>query len=328
MEKLTEIIFHISEKSPFTDFLLKNYQFNPDVEWFHVVYWPIGDEYRILHLRASSSNDLEIPELDFATRLKGLSELSEEEVCFLLGTYGRFPFLLSPNPKVDLETVSHEIREIILPTKGYLLFKEQGMEFYSYLKKANSGQSHRWVENWNKKKGKVRTRHLFKGSEEKEVDLFDFFPQEEMGDFFMNRPTSETYFLLNQLHEGYKDQFVVEGIFKAEYLGDLFYEEPREKEVIEGAVQLIETKNGWLRLSLFVAFPKLGIRETWEFGLNYQYNSYPWLDYIELEITELGQQEYRIQLSPFRIVFGEDYFDDFHVEVQVCDIYNFLKKYF
>lgn len=311
MENLTEIVFHISEKSPFTDFLFKNYQFNPEVEWFHAVYWSLGSEFRVLHLRASSKDDLKIPPLDFESRLKGLQNLSEDEVCFLLGTYGRFQSMLSVNSKVELETLSDEIRKIISPTKGYLLFKEQGMEFYSHLKKANSGQAYRWVKNWNKKKGKVRTRHLFKGPSEKEVNLFDFFPQDEMGDFFMNRPTSETYFLLNQLHEDYKDQTVAEGKFKAEYLGDLFYEAPREKEVVEGTAQLIETKNGWLRLKLFVEFPKLGVRETWEFGLNYQYKSYPWLDYIELEITELGEQEYRIQLSPFRFVFGEDYFDDF-----------------
>lgn len=328
MENLTEIVFHISEKSSFTDFLFKNYQFNPEVEWFHAVYWSLGSEFRILHLRASSKNDLKIPTLDFESRLRGLQELSEDEICFLLGTYGRFPSMLSVNPKVELETLSDEIRKIISPTKGYLLFKEQGMEFYSHLKKANSGQAYLWVENWNKKKGKVRTRHLFKGPSEKEVNIYDFFSQDEMGDFFLNSPTSETYFLLNQLHEDYKDQTVLEGKFKAEYLGDLFYEEPREKEVVEGTAQLIETKNGWLRLKLFVEFPKLGVRETWEFGLNYEYKSYPWLDYIELEITELKEQEYRIQLSPFRFVFGEDYFDDFHLEVYVFDVNNFQKKYF
>lgn len=316
MEDLIEKLFHISEKSAFSDFLFKNYRFNRGVKWFHVVYFQIEDEFRILHLRASSRNDLNIPTIDFKSRLDALPEISENELLFFLGTYGRFENPLPSNPNVDWGTMLEEVKTIVIPTKGYVLFKEQAMEWYSYFTGANSGQAFRWMEKWNKKKGNVRENHLFKDSPGNEVDLIQFFPVEEMGSFFLNKPLSETYFLLQALHEEYWDKTIIEGKFKAEYLGDLFYEEGREKETIEGIAYLIETNNGLLRLKLFADFPKLGIRETWEFGLNYSYESYPWLDYMELEIIELGDQDYLIQLSPFRRVLGEDYFDDFMVKVQ------------
>lgn len=317
MDSLNEVVFHISEKSALSDFLFRNYRFNPEINWFHVVYWELGGEYRILHLRASSSDDLKIPRMDFNSRLNSLPEISENELSFLLGTYGRFVNPLPCNPKIDYEFLSEEIKKIIFPTKGYLLFKEQAMEFYSHLTGEDAGHSLRWVENWNKRKRKVRENHLFIDAMGKEIDLMSFFPEEEMGDVFLNQPISETYFLLKQLHEDFQDQTSVEGKFKAEYLGDLFYEEDREKETVEGIAHLIETKNGLVRLKLLADFPKLGIRETWEVGLNYPYKSYPWLDYIGFEIIELGDHDCLIQLNPFREVLGEDYYDDFYLSILI-----------
>ena len=317
MEKLTELVFHKNETSDFSDFLFKNFRFHEEVQWFHVVYWPFGSEFRILHLRASTKDDLRVPNLDFKSRLKELDELSDSELHFLLGTYGRFEDPLTQNPKVDLAKLPDELRIIVSPTKGYLLFKEQAMEFYSSLTDSNSGMAFRWMENWNKKTRKAREKFLFKDSHGNEVNIYHFFPEEELGDFFMNSPTSAVYFLLNQLHEDYQDQTIVEGKFNAKFLGELFYEEETEKESIEGVASLIKTKNGLLRLKLIAEFPKRGIKETWEFGLNYPYKSYPWLDYIGLEIIELGDQYCRIQLNPFREVLGEDYFDDFYFNILI-----------
>ncbi|WP_460318992.1 hypothetical protein [Algoriphagus taiwanensis] len=239
-----------------------------------------------------------------------------------MGTYGRFENILSENTAVQNQKLPEKILKIIKPTKGYLLFKEQGMELYSEITGANSGEAYKWVENWNKKEQMTRLQHILRSADGIEIDLFSLFVKEEMGSFFLNKPISESFILLRELNPSYQDKFKTEGIFLARFHGDLV-DEIKEKESIQSKAELIETNNGLVRLRLKVEFKKLKIRESWEFGLNFQFQNYPWVDYVGLEVIELDESDYLIQLYPFRSVLRQDIYDDFSLKIRFKNAQRF-----
>jgi hypothetical protein len=260
---------------------------------------------------------LSIPEIDFKSRLELFDKFIDENILFLLGTYGRFEKIVPENPFLQNQNLPEKILEIINPTKGYLLFKEQGIELYSQIKGINPGEALNWVENWNKKEQTTREKtHIIKVTDGEEVNLNSLFVPHEMGCFFLNKPTSETFLLLSELTPSYQDRIKTEGYFQVSFNGDLFYDEVKEKEIINGKAELIETKNGLIRIRLRVEFSTLKIQEIWEFGLNHKYQGYSWIDFTGLEIIELDEGDYFIQLYPYRKVLGQDIYDDFSLKIR------------
>ena len=179
-----------------------NYTKEESIEFYHVIYLETETFFfpEFVSVVCSSKDELSIPAVDFNQRLDLIENYNFDEVCFLLGTYFRFPFIPDSNDEVILNDLPKSVLKIVEPTKGYLLFKEQAEELYTLATK-DSSRAIDWVEDWNKKKpSALKEIENLKIEDWSLTNIFKLFIKDEMGPFFMNKPAKETYMLLKELN--------------------------------------------------------------------------------------------------------------------------------
>lgn len=263
------------------------------IEFYHVIYLETETFFfpKFVSVVCSSKDELSIPTVDFNQRLDLIEEYNFDEVCFLLGTYFRFPFIPAPNDQAILNELPKSVLKIIEPTKGYLLFKEQAEELYT-LATNDSSQAMYWVEDWNKKKpGALKEIENLKIEDWSLTNIFKLFIKDEMGSFFMNKPAKETYMLLKELNPEYYEDITLNGSYSCRFHGNEMEDDniTDSDRVKEWDATIILNKRGEYKLALYLDYPNLKFSETIEIGLNYDYVSNRLIRFYTIDIVHVSE---------------------------------------
>lgn len=247
---------------------------------FHVVYLDSVNGPRIIFQRGADRH-LQTPKIDFKTRLLQLDELNFDEVCFLIATYGHEDKVQS-NTRVTWDTIPEKLRNIVLPTKGYLIFEEQGIELYRSLCEDNNQAAFDWLDQIKTYKKEGWRQFLKMTSDTLSTDDFkNLFIYPDYAPSFRSKPVNETYDILNLISEDY--QIVEEHETWVHLRQDGFYSEEDQNELVIPD-ELLKAKLrrdaiGNYRIAFWLKNEVIGIDREIELGLNYDYAT---LDCIEV----------------------------------------------
>ena len=239
---------------------------------FHVVYLDLPSGPKIVYSRGFN-RPLEIPRTDFKTRLENLPQITFDEVCFLLATYGDedTPHF---NDKVDWTAIPEKLKKCLLPTRGYLVFEEQGAELYRQCFGNDNQAAFEWVEQVKKFRKEAWPTFLSMATTEmSKDDLKNLFLNTEIAPYFKPKPTYETYDILSLISEDH--QIVEEYDTWLHLRQDGFYlKEEQEELFIEDELVKAKLKKdllGNFRIAFWLKNEILEIDREIELGLNYEY---------------------------------------------------------
>ena len=162
---------------------------------FHVVYLDLPSGPKIVYSRGFN-RPLEIPRTDFKTRLENLPQITFDEVCFLLATYGDddTPHF---NDNVDWTVIPEELKKCLLPTRGYLVFDEQGADLYRQCFGNDNQAAFEWVEQVRKFRKEAWPTFLsMVTAKMPKHDLKKLFLHPEYAPYFKSKPVYETHDIL------------------------------------------------------------------------------------------------------------------------------------
>jgi hypothetical protein len=239
---------------------------------FHVVYLDLPSGPKIVYSRGFN-RPLEIPQTDFKTRLEKLPQITFDEVCFLLATYGdaETPHF---NDKVDWNTVPEKLKKCVLPTRGYLLFEEQGYELYRQCIDADNQAAFKWVEQVKKFSKEAWPTFLSMAtSEMPEDDLKNLFLNAEIAPYFKTKPTYETYDILSLISENHQIVEEYDTWLHLRQSGFLIKEEQEELFCDDELLKAKLKKDvlGNFRIAFWLKNEIFHIDQEIEIGLNYEY---------------------------------------------------------
>lgn len=241
---------------------------------FHVVYLDLNTGPRIVFHRGGD-RPWEIPAINFETRLLGLPELNFEEVCFLIATYGNEEILKS-NDQVNWDSVPEKLKNIILATKGYLVFEDQGIELYRSLCEENNQAAFEWLDQIKKYKKQGWQQFLKMTSDSFSVDdLKNLFLHPDYAPSFKRKPVNEAYDILSQLSEDYQIIEEHETWLHLRLDGSYLHED-QEKLFLEDELLKAKLKKdalGNYRIAFWLKNEQIHIDQEIEIGLNYEYAS-------------------------------------------------------
>lgn len=287
MEFIKEVCFRSDERPELMASLLR---YKPSLkqpkekpfkkDYFHVVYLESPTGPKII-FQKGADKPLQIPEIDFKTRLLQLDELNFDEVCFLITTY-RYEEKVKPNTRVTWDTIPEKLRNIVSATKGYLIFEEQGIELYRSLCEDNNQAAFEWLDQIKTYKKEGWRQFLKMTSDTVSTDdLKNLFIYPDYAPNFRPKPVNETYDILNQISEDY--QIVEEHETWLHLRQDGFYsEEDQDELVIPDELLKAKLKRdtiGNYRIAFWLKNEVIGIDQEIELGLNYKYST---LDCIEV----------------------------------------------
>ena len=274
------------------------------IEFYHAIYLETETFFfpEFVSVVCSSKDELFIPAVDFNQRLDLIKKYNFDEVCFLLGTYFRFSFMPAPNDQAIFNELPKSVLNIIEPTKGYLLFKEQAEELYS-LATNDSSQAMYWVEDWNKKKpSALKEIENLKIENWPLTNIFELFIKDEMGPFFMHKPAKETYILLKELNPEYYEDITIKGSYSCRFHGNEMEDDDtiNSERVKEWDAKIISNKRGEYKLSLHLNYPSLKFSETIEIGLNYEYVSNRLIRFHTIDIIHVSESIFLLCVDLYR----------------------------
>jgi hypothetical protein len=270
-----------------------NHTIEESIEFYHAIYIESESFFfpEFISVVCSSKDELSIPAVDFNKRLDLIEDYNFDEVCFLLGTYFRFPFIVHPNDQAILNYLPKSVLKIVKPTRGYLLFKEQAEELYA-LAANNSSLAMDWVEDWNKKKPcALKEIENLKIEDWPLSNIFKLFIKDDMCPFFMNKPSKETYILLKELNPEYYEDITLKGSYSCRFHGNEMQDDDtiNSERVKEWDANIISNKRGEYKLSLYLNFPSLKFTETIEIGLNHEYVSNRLIRFHTIDIIHVSE---------------------------------------
>jgi hypothetical protein len=239
---------------------------------FHVVYLDLPAGPKIVYCRGFN-RALQIPKTNFKTRLEKISQINFDEVCFLLATYGDedTPHF---NEKVDWNTVPEKLKKCVLPTRGYLLFEEQGYELYRQCIDADNQAAFKWVEQVKKFSKEAWPTFLSMATNEmSKDDLKNLFLNAEIAPYFKTKPTYETYDILSLISENHQIVEEYDTWLHLRQSGFLIKEEQEElfceDELLKA--KLKKDMLGNFRIAFWLKNEIFHIDQEIEIGLNYEY---------------------------------------------------------
>ena len=304
--RIKETLFNKRENGWYAKMIDVSYNYTKEegIEFYHAIYIESESFFfpKFVSVVCSSKDELSIPALDFSRRLDLIEDYNFDEVCFLLGTYFRFPFIPDPNDEVILNDLPKSVLKIVEQTKGYLLFKEQAEELYT-LATNDSSQAMNWVEDWNKKKPTaLKEIESLKVENWPLTNIFKLFIKNEMGPFFMNKPVKETYLLLKELNPEYYEDITIKGSYSCQYHGNEMedHDTTDSERIKEWDAKIILNKRGEYKLSLHLNYPSLKFSETIEIGLNYEYVSNRLIRFHTIDIIHVSENMFLLCLELYR----------------------------
>ena len=304
--KIKETIFSKKDYPYYAKLIDTFYDHKEDqcIEYYHTIYINTGSFFmpKFISVVCSAKNELAMPVVDFDKRLDLISNYSFDEVCFLLGTYFRFPFIVEKNKESVLKELPESVLKIVESSKGYLLFKEQAEELYK-LATNDHFKAINWVEEWNKKKPRAEIEiENLKIEDWPLSNIFKLFVNAEMGPFFMEKPVKETYKLLKELNPDYDDDITIKGFYSCRYHGnEMTDDESFDFECKkESYSEIISNKRGDYRLCFSLKYEDLKIYENIEIGLNYEYVSSNLIKFHTKDIIHVSKDLFIVCIDIFR----------------------------
>jgi len=304
--KIKETLFAKRENRLYSKYIDVFYGHSKEenIEFYHAIYIETETFFfpKFVSVVCSSKDELSIPAIDFSKRLDLIEDYNFDEVCFLLGTYFRFPFIPDSNDEVILNDLPKSVLKIVEPTKGYLLFKEQAEEIYN-LATNDCTRAKDWVADWNKKKPNAQKEiENLKIEDWTLTDIFKLFVKDEMGPFFMGKPAKETYILLKELNPEYYEDITIKGSYSCRYHGNEMEDDDtiNSERIKEGNAKIISNKRGDYKLSLHLDYPNLKFTETIEIGLNYDYVSNRLIRFHTTDIIHVSENIFLLCVDIYR----------------------------
>jgi hypothetical protein len=196
-----------------------------------------------------------------------------DEVCFLLATYGDedTPHF---NEKVDWNTVPEKLKKCLLPTRGYLLFEEQGAELYRQCIDTDNQAAFKWVEQVKKFRKEAWPTFLSMATTEmSKDDLKNLFLNAEIAPYFKTKPTYETYDILSLISENHQIVEEYDTWLHLRQSGFLIKEEQEELFCEDELLKAKLKKDvlGNFRIAFWLKNEIFHIDQEIEIGLNYEY---------------------------------------------------------
>jgi hypothetical protein len=248
---------------------------------FHVVYLDLPAGPKIIYCRGFN-RPVEIPKTNFKTRLEKISQINFEEICFLLATYGDedTPHF---NDKIDWDIVPEKLKKCLMPTRGYLVFEEQGAELYRQCINDDNQAAFEWIDQVKSFRKEAWPKFLsMANGEMSEHDLKNLFLNSEIAPYFRPKPSYETYDLLSLISENH--QIVEEHEIWMHLRQDGFYlKEEQEELFIEDELLKAKLKKdvlGNYRIAFWLKNELFDLDQEIELGINYHYATYNYIDVL------------------------------------------------
>lgn len=158
---LSEIYLHRSENPLLVEQFEESYKVKNHIrmDYYHFVYIETSSGLHFIYTEGASEP---IPKLntDFSSRLEQLENLSIDELCFLIAMFEldcRIKEInnVIPNPAIVEETIPKGILQLIQPTKGFLIYREQGEASYQLATGCDERSARTWITDARLKKRNV-----------------------------------------------------------------------------------------------------------------------------------------------------------------------------
>ncbi len=281
IELIKEITFKASGQPELFEALLKYKPSLRNVEnnqlkktYFHVIYLDTKSGPKVVFHRGNNM-PIAIPKTDFKTRLASLSSINFDEVCFMLATYGddEIPDI---NNRIVTGILPKKLEEILKPTRGYLLYDEQGIELYRLLVKDDWQKGSKWLDDVKKLNKDGKKQYLaMKLNGQPFSNFEELFLDPEYAPSFRPKPVNETYDILQLISKDYQIVASYEtwmhlrqdGLYLADGENDLFLED----QLIKSTLKLDGLGN--YRIAFLLRNEILDFDQEIELGLNYNYGT-------------------------------------------------------
>ena len=126
------------------------------MDYYHLVYTETSNGLHFIHTEGASEP---IPKLsqDFQSRLEKLIIPTIDELCYVIASYRldcliEEIYLTIPNPAISEEVLPKSVLELIRPTHGYMLYREQGVKFYQLATGCVETTANNWLAGARSKK--------------------------------------------------------------------------------------------------------------------------------------------------------------------------------
>jgi hypothetical protein len=126
------------------------------MDYYHLVYTETSNGLHFIHTEGASEP---IPKLrrEFHSRIENLINPTIDALCFMIASY-RLDCLIEeinlpiPNPAISEEVLPNSVLELIQPTNGYMLYREQGVKFYQLATGCDDVAANYWLAGARSKK--------------------------------------------------------------------------------------------------------------------------------------------------------------------------------
>ena len=174
------------------------------MDYYHFVHIDTSSGLHFIHTQGASEP---IPRLrqDFQSRFDHFNNPTIDELCFMISTYRldcmiREINLPIPNPAISEDIIPESILELIQPTNGYMIYREQGVKFYQLATGSDEAEAKDWVAGARSKK-----RVILDNVHKLEIDgmpstyIDKLFPLNGGLPYLINKPDQEAQTLLEFL---------------------------------------------------------------------------------------------------------------------------------
>jgi hypothetical protein len=158
---LHEIYLHRSDDPMLVEHYEESFQVEQHLrmDYYHFVFLETSSGLHFIHTEGASE---QIPKLniEFSFRLEQLENLSIDELCFLIAMFEldcriKEISIVIPNSAIDESTIPKSILQLIQPTKGYLIYREQGEAFFQLATGCDERIARIWIADARLKKKNV-----------------------------------------------------------------------------------------------------------------------------------------------------------------------------
>lgn len=158
---LQEIYIHRSDDLKLVEHYEKNFQIEQNLvmPYYHFVYYETGSGVQFISTEGSSE-PITVLRKGFQSRLDELHQASIDELSFMITAF-KLDCMIEevdlkiPNPATKGENIPDSILELIQQTYGYLIYREQGVNFYQLSTGCDELKASEWLAGARLKKREI-----------------------------------------------------------------------------------------------------------------------------------------------------------------------------
>lgn len=203
---LHEIYIHRTDEPRLANHYEERFQVEQHLrmDYYHFVFLETSSGLHFIHTEGALEP---IPKLniEFSSRLEQLENLAIDELCFLIAMFEldcriKEISIVIPNPEIDEATIPKCILQLIRPTKGYLIYREQGEAFYQLATGCDERNARIWIADARLKKKNVLDEVLNLKIEGFSSTYFNYlFPPNGGLPYLIQKPEQQALKLLEYL---------------------------------------------------------------------------------------------------------------------------------